>query len=141
MKSHQPGKAQDPKVTVSSDTLKKLKTRKDKLGLKSMDALLAHLLSPPSESGEEVSSSVGEDEARGAPPRKRKKNVREPLFSFEELINRHEMLEYYTGLDKCAFELLVKRLGEVRTVVSFFPPCGTRFRRMFLWFILIHYDR
>jgi len=113
MKSHKKGKSQDPKVAVSLATLEKLKSLKVSLTLKNMDEVINHLIDPPSASREEAASSSSEDGGGEAPQKKRKKNVREPLFSFEDLAERHEMLEYYTGFDESAIRLLIRRLDEV----------------------------
>jgi len=107
-------------VKVSADTKKKLKKLKKTLKLKSADDVIIHLLEHPSPSdasnGSESSSSCDQEEA----PKRRKKNVRDPLFSFEELVEREGMLEYYTGLDRSTVELVIKRLDEVRKSFSFF---------------------
>ena len=100
-------------VKVSKVTLDALKKVKEDSGLRSIDAVVQRLLNPPSES--DVSDLSGSSEEGGgeAPQKKRKKNVREPLFSFEDLTERHEMLEYYTGFDESAIRLLIRRLDEV----------------------------
>jgi hypothetical protein len=97
-------------IEVSADTRDALKKLKKDLSLKNMDEVINHLIDPPSASGEEAASSSSEDSGGEAPQKKRKKNVREPLFSFEQLADRHEMLEYYTGFDESAIRLLIERL-------------------------------
>jgi hypothetical protein len=100
-------------IEVDAQTRDALKKLKNELGLKNMDEVINHLMSPHSASREEAASSSSEDGGGEAPQKKRKKHVREPLFSFEDLAERHEMLEYYTGFDESAIRLLIRRLGEV----------------------------
>ena len=102
---------------LTRDTLKKLKKE---LSLKNMDEVINHLINPPSASMEEVASSSSEVDGGEAPQKRRKKNVREPLFSYEELADRHEMLEYYTGFDKDAIDILIKHFEEVKKLFFFF---------------------
>ena len=45
--------------------------------------------------------------------KKRKINVRAPLYSLELLADREGMLQYLTGFDRESIDLLTQRLGEV----------------------------
>ena len=100
-------------VKVLSSTREKLKSLKKNLGLKSVDAVINHLLKPPVDAEEEERADESEpSEAQERPP-KRKKLVRAPLYSFELLVERHEMIEYYTGFPEQHVRLLVRRLQEV----------------------------
>ena len=80
---------------------------------KTVDAFLSSLFFPNLADSEGAPSSSSEESGGEAPQKKRKKNVREPLFSFEDLAERDKMLEYYTGFDESAIRLLIRRLGEV----------------------------
>ncbi len=108
-------------VEVSLETREKLKEKKDELGLRSVDAVVQHLLAGPQDDGEEESPSGNEGEDSGEPVKRRKINVREPLYSLELLSERARMLEYYTGFDRPAVDLLIRRFGEVRRGRTFFP--------------------
>jgi hypothetical protein len=56
-----------------------------------------------------------------APQKKgRKINVQEPLYDLEALCKRAGMLEYYTGLDRSQFDMLLERLSEVRNGLLLF---------------------
>jgi hypothetical protein len=58
-------------------------------------------------------SEENEDEDDGEPVKRRKIDVREPLYSLEILSERPRMLEYYTGFERSAVDLLIRRFGEV----------------------------
>lgn len=100
-------------VWISPATKAELKILKASLGLKSMDAVLQHLLTLLGAAGAPVEPSGSDESEQGAAREGRKKLVRKPLFSFEKLIDRHEMLEYYTGLDESGVRLLIRRFMEV----------------------------
>lgn len=53
------------------------------------------------------------------PEKKRRVDVRKPLYSFEVLKERRDMLEYYTGLDESTLRMLIDRL-EVRERCDYF---------------------
>ena len=108
-------------VEVSRETREKLKEKKDELGLRSVDAVILHILSGPQGEGEDGSSSSSGDEDVGEPVKRRKINVREPLYSLEILSEREGMLEYYTGFDRSEVDLLIRRFSEVRRELAFFP--------------------
>jgi hypothetical protein len=108
-------------VKVSRAVHDMLKEKKDELGLRSVDAVVQHFLSGPQDDGEEESPSDNEGEDSGEPEKRRKINVREPLYSLELLSERPGMLEYYTGFDRSAVDLLIRRFSEVRRGRAFFP--------------------
>ena len=56
----------------------------------------------------------------GRPVRRRKLNVREPLYSLEILSERLGMLEYLTGFGRGDVDLLIRRLQEVIFGPSFY---------------------
>lgn len=101
-------------VKVKATTREKLNSLKASLGLKSVDDVIQELLSRPTRCEDGPSSNPSDEEPLDEPAQKRKKLVREPLFSYESLADRDGMLEYYTGLDSHAFGLLLRRLEEVR---------------------------
>jgi hypothetical protein len=107
-------------VQVTAETLTKLKNLKQELGLRSVDAVIQHLCSGSQDEMEEDSSSNSEGEDAGEPV-KRRSDVREPLYSLEILAERPGMLEYYTGFDRPAVDLLIRRFSEVSLGHSFFP--------------------
>ena len=96
------------------------KLKKD-LSLKNMDALMEYLLSLPRDPVPEV---VEEDDSGNeweAPGKKRKKNVRPPLYSMIALAERPDMLKFYTGFNLETIELLIRTLEEVgRLTLLFF---------------------
>ena len=102
---------------ASSEIFKKLKAR---FNAKSADELILALADVQPGEEDELSSLSSESLEQEAPQKRRKKNVREPLFSFELLADRPEMLEYYTGFDASAIKCLSERLGEVRVVDCIF---------------------
>jgi hypothetical protein len=108
-------------VEVSRETGEKLKEKKDELGVRSVDAVIQHFLSGPQDDGEEESSSDNEGEFAGEPEKRRRIDVREPLYSLEILAERPGMLEYYTGFDRPTVDLLIRRFSEVRLERVFFP--------------------
>lgn len=108
-------------VEVSVATRELLKEKKKELGLHSIDAVIQHLCSSSKDRVEEVSSSGSDGEDVGEPAKKRRIDVRDALYSLEILSERRGMLEYYTGFDRPAVDLLIKRFREVswRTPVFF----------------------
>jgi hypothetical protein len=110
-------------VEVSRETREKLKEKKDELGVRSVDAVIQHFLSGPQDDGEEESSSDNEGEDSGEPEKRRRIDVREPLYSLEILAERPGMLEYYTGFDRPTVDLLIRRFSEVRLERVFFLFC------------------
>lgn len=109
-KSHKRGASSNIQVTVSDETRDELKKLKGLLGLPSVDSVIRHLLanlrraSEPPEVDSSPAAGVGGAEKR------RRVDVREPLYSVDVLTERRDMLEYYTGLDESAFRELLRRL-------------------------------
>ena len=108
-------------IKVTKETSEKLKVLKEQYGLPSMDALLQCMVLSGTEKGASISANGDMDEARDEPPKKRRIDVRDALYSLEILTERRGMLEYYTGFDRPAVDLLIKRFREVswRTPVFF----------------------
>ncbi len=115
-------------LRLSDEVNDELKKRVQASAHKSVDAFLHSVLFPQSSESEEAGSSSSGANEEEVPQKRRKKNVREPLFSLEILAERHEMLEYYTGMKLAAVKLVVKRLREVRVssfFLSFFFPSSS----------------
>jgi hypothetical protein len=108
-------------VKVSEETKKKLKEWKKRFGAKSIDALIQSMDAEVMEQVAYADANADEGEDSGEPEKRRKINVREPLYSLELLCERPGMLEYYTGFDRPAVDLLIRRFSEVRRWRAFFP--------------------
>jgi hypothetical protein len=108
-------------IKVTKETSEKLKALKEQCGAPSMDALLQCMVLNGTEKGASISASGDMDEACGEPAKGRRIDVRGALYSLEILSERRGMLEYYTGFDRPAVDLLIKRFREVswRTPVFF----------------------
>lgn len=100
------------------DDLKKLKADHE---LKTTSDVVKMLLDYYHGRGDAPESEENEGEDSGEPVKRRKINVREPLYSLELLSERPGMLEYYTGFDRSAVDLLIRRFSEVRRGRAFFP--------------------
>jgi hypothetical protein len=107
-------------VKVSRAVHDMLKGKKDELGLRSVDAVIQHLCSDSQDGMEEDPPANSDGEDVGEPVKRRRIDVREPLYSLEILAERPGMLEYYTGFDRVAVDLLIRRFREVRLSHSFF---------------------
>lgn len=110
--------AMSVQAKVSSETLEKLKKLKKDLNLKSIDIVIQHLLACLEGSDKGAAEDLDSEEEVQGPEKRRKINVRPPLFSFEILEDRPEMLEFYTGYDKKRILMLTHRLAQVP--ISFF---------------------
>ncbi len=108
-------------VKVSHVVHDMLKEKKDELGLRSVDAVIQHLCSGFQDGVEEDPSSNSDGEDVGKVVKRRRIDVREPLYSQEILAERPGMLEYYTGFDRPAVDLLIRRFSEVSLEDVFFP--------------------
>ena len=108
-------------VKVSDAVKDMLKAKKKELSLPSVDAVIQHLCASPPGSGDEGSASGSGDGDDGEPVKKRRVDVREPLYSLEILKERLGMVEFYTGLELSAVELLIRRFREVSMRLSVFP--------------------
>jgi hypothetical protein len=108
-------------VKVSRAVKDMLKEKKKELGLRSVDALLQHMMADEEGQNAPVAASADEGDDSGEPVKKRRVDVREPLYSLEILKERPGMLEYYTGFDLSAVNLLIRRFREVSLGRSVFP--------------------
>ncbi len=108
-------------LKVSQDTCSSLKKLKAESNAKSVDAVIQELMSRPKGQVGQDGGSGSEKEGSGEPVKRRKIDVREPLYSLEILKERTGMLEYYTGFDFPGVELLIRRFREVRQTLPFFP--------------------
>ena len=107
-------------LQVQRATHEAVMEEKRRRGLKSVDATIQALLA---EAGYEAAAALeptSEEEAPESSQKKRKINVQEPLYDLEALCKRPGMLEYYTGLDRSQFNMLLKRLNEVRNGLLLF---------------------
>ena len=100
-------------VRVSLDTLALLEERKKELGLRSVDAVIQRLCANSVDASQEGPASESDGEGGIAPQKRRRIDVRDALYSLEILTERRGMLEYYTGFDRPAVDLLTKRFREV----------------------------
>lgn len=107
-------------LKVSIETRALLKKVKKDLDAKSIDAVVNWLLDKYLDQGDVDGAAGMEEEEDDGPQKKRQLNVREPLYSLEILSEREGMLYYLTGFERFEVDLLVKRFGEVRTIVMFF---------------------
>ena len=101
-------------MTISTATLEKLGNVKKEYGFKNMNVVLEYLLSLPRDPVPKVAEDEERDGEWEAPEKRRKKDVRPPLYSMSELAKRRGMLEFYTGFDLETIKLLIRRLEEVR---------------------------
>jgi hypothetical protein len=108
-------------VDIDHDVHEDLKKVKTDNGLKKMGDAVRMLADHYFDRAEVPESEENEGEDSGEPVKRRKINVREPLYSLELLSERAGMLEYYTGFDRSAVELLIRRFSEVRLWRTFFP--------------------
>ena len=114
------GKSGHPTIKVSSEMREKLKELKKRLpDAKNMDDVINHLMNPP---GPEEHDSPSDSEGADSPDQKKKRkiNVQEPLYDLEALCKRPAMLEYYTGVDRSQFDMLLEMLAEVRNGLLLF---------------------
>jgi hypothetical protein len=97
-------------MDVERDSLGELKKLKADLELKTTSDVVRMLLN---HYHGRVDAPESEDEDSGEPAKRRKIDVREALYSLEILSERPGMLEYYTGFDRPAVDLLIRRFSEV----------------------------
>jgi hypothetical protein len=95
--------AMSEQAKVSSETLEKLKKLKKDLNLKSIDIVIQHLLACLEGSDKGAAEDLDSEEEVQGPEKRRKKNVRPPLFSFKILKDRPEMLEFYNRANEFIF--------------------------------------
>ena len=108
-------------MDIDHDVHEDLKKVKTDNGLKKMGDAVRMLADHYFDRDDVPESEENEGEDSGEPVKRRKINVREPLYSLELLSERPGMLEYYTGFDRPAVDLLVRRFSEVRRGRAFFP--------------------
>jgi predicted CopG family antitoxin len=107
-------------IQVTQELAAKLKKLKVDTEAKSIDAVITALLN---ERQPQIDADVAEnsDQEEGpVPPKRRKIYVQDALYSLEVLSERRGMLEYYTGFDRSAVDLLIRVFSEVRTNIFFF---------------------
>ena len=115
-------------VTLSTaQRLKDLKKYNPDIDAKSIDDVIKWLLDKHLDQGDADGDAGMEEEEADGRQKKRKLNVRDPLYSLEILSEREGMLYYLTGFERSEVDLLVKRFGEVKIVVMFCsgPSFGT----------------
>ena len=113
------GAPRTTKVEVSVDTREKLKKIKTDLDRKSIDDVINWMFGKCLDQGDADGDAGLEEEEPDGPQKKRKLDVRTPLYSLEILSERKGMLYYLTGFDRSEVDLLVKRFEEVKIVVMF----------------------
>ena len=77
-------------VEVTTATRLLLKAKKTELGLRSVDAVIQHLCANLRDAAEDSPSSGSDAEDGGKPEKRRKVDVREPLYSLEVLAERRK---------------------------------------------------
>ena len=87
-----------------------------------MDALLKSFVMAGEEQEVPVSASADEGEDSRSPPKRRRIDVRDALYSLEFLAERRGMLEFCTGFE----DLLTRRFREVRRSGFVFLHCYRR---------------
>lgn len=100
-------------VNVGRDTKAELEKLKQSSRAGSMDEVLQGLLAKRQNREPHVGVEEENPEEPAEAGKKRKINVREPLYSLEALSERPGMLEYLTGFDRSGVDLLIRRFDEV----------------------------
>ena len=100
-------------VDIDHETHNDLKNLKERLGLKKLGEVVQILADHYLDRDPASENEQGEGEGVGEPAKKRRIDVRDALYSLEILSERRGMLEYYTGFDRPAVDLLTKRFREV----------------------------
>ena len=103
-------------IEVSPGTAEKLKEEKISRRLKSLDAVIQTFLPHPQGGGEEAHAEAPVQDDSPGEKKKRKKNVRDPLYSSELIDEREGMLKHLTGFERPEVEKLTKRFKEVGIV-------------------------
>jgi hypothetical protein len=104
---------------LTAARLKELKKKSPKINASSIDDVVKWLLDKHLDQGDADGDTGMEEEEADGPQRKRKLNVRTPLYSLEVLSEREGMLYYLTGFECSEVDLLVKWFEEVKIVVMF----------------------
>lgn len=110
-------------IQVTKQLAARLKKLKEDTGGKSIDSVITALLE---EQQEQEEAHVVEDldqEEGDAPAKRRKIDVRDALYSLEWLTERRGMLEFCTGFDRPAVDLLIRRFREVSRSGFVFLHC------------------
>lgn len=100
-------------IKVTKATKKKLEDWKGRYGAPSMDVLLQMLVVDEDDHEEDAGGGGDDEAAKPAQPKRRKSNVRDPLYSLDILAERDGMLHYLTGLNRDAIDLIISRVQEV----------------------------
>jgi hypothetical protein len=106
-------------LKVSDVAHEKLKTLKTTLGARSIDAVILHLLERSPIAPEEPPADGLDARDGDGPGRRRRIDVREPLYSLDMLDARRGMLEFYTGFDRPTVDLLIRLIAEASLRVDF----------------------
>jgi hypothetical protein len=110
-------------VDIDHDVHEDLKKVKTDNGLKKIGDAVRVLADHYFDRVDAPESEENEGEDAGEPVKRRRIDVREPLYSLEILAERPGMLEYYTGFDRPTVDLLIRRFSEVRLERVFFLFC------------------
>ena len=103
-------------IKASPETVEKLEKKKSELKVRSLDAVLNYLVdNPPGQDQEAHAEAPVQDDDPGV-KKKRKNNVRDPLYSSELIDKREGMLKHLTGFERPEVEKLTKRFKEVGIV-------------------------
>ena len=100
-------------VKVEESTRDRLNLFKTAHGLKSVDSVIVFLLDHFADQDAAPPVDAEPQAAPAVPQGKREIRTRDPLFSYDSFVERHGMMEHYTGQDQASFDLIVKRLEEV----------------------------
>ena len=104
---------------TTAERLKDLKKNNPDIDASSIDDVVKWLLDKHMDQ-EDADGDAGLEEGEpDGPQKKRKLDVRTPLYSLEILSERKGMLYYLTGFERSEVDLLVKRFEEVNIVVLF----------------------
>lgn len=108
---------------VSAQIVAMVENVKADHGLRSFEAAVEWLYNTHPEYGDvhvpgEPNAAL--EEAPEAAPRQRKQDVCDALYSYDKIVERKGMLEYYTGLSKYEVDLLIDKLQDVRKSFFFF---------------------
>lgn len=110
-------------IQVTKELAARLKNLKTDTGAKSIDAIITALLNERQDQNDADVAENSEQEVDPGPHKRRKLYVQDALYSLDLLSERRGMLEYYTGFDRSAVDLLIRVFGEVRANIFFFSAC------------------
>lgn len=100
-------------IRVSREQAEELEKVRVSLSLKSVSAVIQHLLSDEVHESSDDAAEISDDNSAGEGRRLRKINVRPALYSLDSVSERVGMLDYLTGFDRPAVDLMIKRIEEV----------------------------